>query len=111
MARAGGFCSRQLQRVKLVIVIGAQVHAIAFAAALGQPEHPREEIEARLRLVGEQLDVAEMGDVVDRFGSRHDGLAACSMGGRSVSSFSATPEILRVCIASSKRVSLNAASS
>jgi hypothetical protein len=54
--------------MELVVVIGAQVDAVALAAALGEPEHVDEEVEARLGLVGEKLDMSEMGDVVDRFG-------------------------------------------
>ena len=54
--------------MKFIIVKGAQINAVALAAALDQTENSREEVEAGFGLVREKFDVAEMGDVVDRFG-------------------------------------------
>src|SRR5882757_7920925 len=59
--------------MKLVIIEGAQINAVAFAATLDETENAREEVKTGLGLVGQHLDVAEMGNIVDRFG-----LHACS---------------------------------
>jgi hypothetical protein len=58
--RVGG---GELERVELVVVPGAQVDGLALAAALGQAVDVDEEIEARLRLVGQQFQVAEVSHV------------------------------------------------
>jgi hypothetical protein len=67
---------RQFEGVELVVVISPQINAVAVAAALAQAENPREEVETSLRLVGQHLDVAEMGDVVDGF-IGHAGFLPC----------------------------------
>jgi SpoVK/Ycf46/Vps4 family AAA+-type ATPase len=63
MADAGGVRGGELQRVEFVIVPGAQIDGIALAPALRQAEDVDEEVEARLGLVREELDMAEMGNV------------------------------------------------
>ena len=57
--------------MELVVVEGAEIDGIAFAAALRQPVDIDEEVEALLGLVGQQLDMAEMRDVERGFASRH----------------------------------------
>src|SRR5439155_1228989 len=98
---------RRLIAVRLVINLEHMI--VGIAEAIGRP-------------------VTEIGDVPDRLVCRHGRILdfspgqvlrflplfryrAYSIAGRSVSSFSATPETLRVRIASSSRVNLKAASS
>ncbi len=73
----------QLQRMELVIVPAAQIDAVALTPALREAKHIDEEGEARLRLVGQELDMAKMGDVEARFGSHRSGptAAGCRRGG------------------------------
>ena len=80
MADAGGFSRGELQRVKFVVVEGAQVNAVALAPALGKSEYAGEEIETGLRFIGEKLDVSQMGDVVDRLGLHTFSLPALGTG-------------------------------
>jgi hypothetical protein len=49
--------------VELVVVIGPEIDGITLAAALGEAQNIDEEVETRLRLVGEELDMAKMRDV------------------------------------------------
>src|SRR5918997_129767 len=65
MADTGGFRSRELQAVALVIVPAAQVGGIALPAALGHAEHVDEKSVALVELRREQFDMAEMGDIGD----------------------------------------------
>ena len=61
----------QLQGVEFVVVVGAQVDRVALPPALGQTQDAHEEIEALLRLVGQQFDMAEMGNIENGFGILH----------------------------------------
>ena len=67
MAEARCVRARQLERVALVVVPGAQVDGVALPAALGHAEHVDEEAQAFFRLGGEQFQMAQMGHVHDRF--------------------------------------------
>src|ERR1700760_514076 len=63
---ARGLVRSELHRVALVVVPGTQVHRVALAAGLGHPEHLHEEPQALAYLGGQQLDVAEVRDIVQR---------------------------------------------
>src|SRR5690348_14240287 len=65
-ADARGLVRGELHRVVLVVVPGAQVHRVALAAGLGHAEHLHEEPQALAHLGGQQLDVAEVRDIVQR---------------------------------------------
>ena len=69
---ARGLRGRQLQRMALVIVPAAQIDRVALAAALGHAHDVDEEVQALVRLRRQQLDVAEMGEIEDRFGMSSD---------------------------------------
>ena len=69
VAHAGGIRARELEGAALVIVPGAQVGAALIARALGEAVDAREEVEALLEAVRQDLDVAEMSRVVA--GLRH----------------------------------------
>ena len=68
MADAGRVVARQLQRVELVIVPGAQIGAVAVNGAELEPIDAGEEIEAFLETVSVHFDVSEMGDIETRIG-------------------------------------------
>src|SRR5262245_24587729 len=68
MSKARGVRRRQLERIALVIVPSAQINTVALLAALRHPHDVGEELAAFLELRGEKFDVAEMSNVVDRFG-------------------------------------------
>src|SRR3569833_1368901 len=62
--RVGG---RELERVALVVVIGAQVDAVAFFAGNGHAHDVDEEAHALVEGRGQELEMAEMGDVEDGY--------------------------------------------
>ena len=68
MAKAGCLRGGELERIALIVVPAAQVDAVAFLAALRHPHHVDEELAALLEFRRQDFDMAEMGDVVDRFG-------------------------------------------
>ena len=76
MAKAGGLRGRQFERISLVVIPAAQVDAVALLSALGHAHDVDEEPAALLKLGREELDVAKMGDVMDRFSCHGSGLFA-----------------------------------
>ncbi len=70
----------ELQRVPLVVVPAAQKDAVTLRAAHRHAHHVAEEGEALLRLRRQQLDMAEMGQVHDRFGRVHRFLLPAAAG-------------------------------
>ncbi len=73
VADARQFRCRQLQRVALIIVIRAQIDRVALAAALRHAKNVDKKIPTGLQLGGQQLKMAQMGKVHDRFRC-HNGL-------------------------------------
>ena len=67
VAEAGGLGRGELERIALVVVPAAQIDAVALLAALRHAHHVDEEAAALLEFGREHFDMAEMGDVVDRF--------------------------------------------
>ena len=63
VAHSSQFRGGELQRVALVIVPGAQVDRVAFAAALGHAHDVDEEAQALFGLGRKHLQMAQMGDV------------------------------------------------
>ena len=63
---ARGLVRGELDRMVLVVVPGAQVDRVAFAARLGQAEHLHEEPQALAELGRQQLDISEVGNIVQR---------------------------------------------
>ena len=92
MADAGRMVTGELQRVKFVVVPGAQVGAIAVAAALRQAVNPGEEVETVLEAIGIDLDMPEMGDIVSGF--RH---VSVPPGRGSVANISSRPSFCAQC--------------
>jgi hypothetical protein len=71
MGRAGRPRGGELQAVELVVVEAAQIDRIALAPAFRHPENVGEEGEARLRPVGQELDMREVRDVEAGFRVLH----------------------------------------
>ena len=67
MAKTGRLRVRQLERITLIVVPAAQVRAAVFFATLCHPHDIDEEAAALLEFRRQQLDMAKMCDVVDRF--------------------------------------------
>ena len=63
MSDTGRVVPCQLQRMKFIVVKSAQIDAVAVAAALGQTVDSGEEIQALVKLVCQQFDVSEMGNI------------------------------------------------
>jgi hypothetical protein len=61
------FRPRQLQRVALVIVVGAKINGIALASAFRHAHDLNEEAPAFFRLGREQFEMAQVGHVHDGF--------------------------------------------
>src|SRR5665647_1216306 len=77
MSHARGLRGGELERIALVVVPAAQVDAVAFLAALGHAHHVDEELSAFREFGGEDFDMAEMGDVANRFGLHRTVLVRC----------------------------------
>ncbi|MGX1292226.1 hypothetical protein AB7M75_002134 [Bradyrhizobium ottawaense] len=65
---ARGLRRRQLERIALVIVPAAQVNRLALLAADGHAHDVNEEFQALIGLGRQQLHMAEMSQIEDRFG-------------------------------------------
>ena len=73
MRHAVGFRGGELERIALVVVVAAQIDAVAFLAALGHAHHVDEKARALVEARRQQFEVPEMGDVEIGF-RRHGAL-------------------------------------
>src|SRR4029079_12652454 len=67
MAETGRLCVRQLERIALIVVPAAQIDAAVFFSALRHPHYVDEKSAAVLEFRRQQLDMAEVCNVADRF--------------------------------------------
>jgi hypothetical protein len=67
VTQAGRVRPGQLKRVALVIVPASEIHRLTLPSALGHAEYVHEEAQRFVRLRRQELDMAEMGHVHDRF--------------------------------------------
>lgn len=68
MRHAVSLCRRKLERIALIVVIGAQIDAVALGPALGHAHDADEETRALVERRRQQFDVPEMSDAIHGFG-------------------------------------------
>ena len=67
MAETGRLRGRELERIALIVVPAAQIDAVAFFSALRHAHDVDEKLAAFLEFRRQHLEMAEVGNVVDRF--------------------------------------------